>query len=159
MLHLLIVERVVPIQNNNIGYLIYIAHVVLSKYFNNSIHKILPTLTGVQFTILIYLYYHRDKIVTQREITDYLHLRHPTVRHIIKLILKKHLIVSGPLPTDHRQVQLMISNNGNQLIKSHLPAINHDYQQMNQIITNHMDKSSVHNLEDLLTQLIKNFEE
>lgn len=144
--------------SENLGYLIYVAHTVLSKYTNQSIHRILPGITGVQFTILIYLYYHQHQTTTQRDVINYLHLQHPTVRHIIKLMLKKKLLESAPLSTDHRQIQIKLSRTGIKLIKVHLPALNHDFHQLNLLITKGLSGDDQKVFARSLQQLVKNLE-
>ena len=148
----------IEVDADNFGYLIHIVNTLVGKYSDKLIHETMPEVTGVQFIILIYLYHHRSRIITQRMITNHLHLRHPTVRHIIKLMLEKRLIVSGALPSDHRQVQVMISQHGDRLIKQHLTAINRDFIKINGLITSHVSNNDQRILKQTLKQIIKNFQ-
>lgn len=71
-------------------------------------------LTTVQILLLQYLYLNQDKIIIQKDLCDYLSLKHSTVIDILERLEKKELISKK---TDYKAL-ITITEKGKKLVES-----------------------------------------
>lgn len=144
----------------NLGPLIKSANNLIEKELNNQMHDLFveSNLTGPQVALMVYLHESDGREISQKEIETEFSISHPTVRGIVKRLVKQNLITTSTLKSDRRQVILSLSPNGSSLIKKHLLEIYQIMDKINHKITADLSIEEQKKFADILQRIVKRFD-
>ncbi|GBG94303.1 MarR family transcriptional regulator [Ligilactobacillus salitolerans] len=142
-----------------VGPQIKVANTLIEKELNNRIASLITeyNLTGPQITLLVYLSEAQGQTVTQKEVADKFVLSHPTIRSIVKRLEKNHLIELGQLANDKRQVTLLLTDQGAQLLAKHINEIRNVMEDVNRKIVGQLSPQETQELLEILAKIKQNF--
>ncbi len=126
------------------------------KKLNQRVAEILPGVTGAQVGILQMLFVRPERIFTQKDIEQSFMLSHPTTRGLIKRLIQIDLITTTPLASDQRQVQVMLSEKGQQLMATHITALEQNLQEVDERATKGLTPQEKQQLMQLMDRMIEN---
>lgn len=138
--------------------LVKIANTLLEKQMNESVRGIFPELTGPQFVIVYYLYEHDGLEVTQKAVSDRFRLSHPTVRGIVKRLVKAGWIIAEPQADDRRQMVLILTDRARADLTSHRTEVRHALQATGELALNGFSNQESRQLVNYLERIIGNLE-
>ncbi|MCK8607162.1 MarR family winged helix-turn-helix transcriptional regulator [Apilactobacillus ozensis] len=132
------------------------AETLLTKTLDNSISKLFHNLTSNQVVILFYLHDHITSVTRQVDLENNLNISHSTIRGTIKRLIKTGLIETKPMPRDKRQVQVILSQDG-------LNMLNDNKQEFEDIMNDTLKKAvkglgveDIQSFQRINHQIIKN---
>ncbi|MBA1392858.1 MarR family transcriptional regulator [Lactobacillus sp. XV13L] len=144
---------------NDIGPRIKMANTLIEKELNNRVAGAITdySLTGPQITMLVYLYEAGNKTVTQKELADKFVLSHPTIRSIVRRLVKADLLNATRMEEDRRQIKLTLTAAGTAFIAEHVDDIYAIMADVNRQIVRGISPADLERINDGLQQVISNF--
>lgn len=144
---------------DRIGPQIKIANTLIEKEINNRFAELFKqySLTGVQVSLLVYLYDSKGRTITQKEISDTFVLSHPTIRGIVKRLEENNFIFTSHLKNDQRQIVLTLSDRGYELLEQNINEIHAIMNSVNEQIVQGLTDVEAINLSKFLKTIIANF--
>lgn len=143
-------------ESYNIGSKLKILNILVNKDLDQKLKQFSPQLSGTQTVTLLYLFEHHNQTVLQTDLAQILYVSHPTVRGIIKRLVKLNLVSVSKLPADKRQIQIKLSDKGKTFMKSFGPQIQKIFEQENRIICKNLSNTEIKHFNDSLNISINN---
>jgi len=113
-------------ENRDAAFIIKKIHDAIEKRANNDLKKHDITITQVR--VLMFLREHKDEMMTQRDIEEYLGVSHPTVVGIIQRLEAKGFIKCEANENDKRMKNISLTDAPNELF-SILSASRKNYEE------------------------------
>ena len=138
--------------------LVKIANTLLEKHMNECVRSIFPNLTGPQFVMVYYLYEHEGLEVTQKTVGDRFRLSHPTVRGVVKRLVKAGWLTAKPQTDDRRQMVLELTGQARKELNAHQVEIRHALEATGKLALKGFDEQESRQLVGYLERIIRNME-
>ncbi|MGX4644592.1 MarR family winged helix-turn-helix transcriptional regulator [Holzapfeliella sp. JNUCC 80] len=143
--------------NQTLGFKVKILNTLIEKNMNNKVAEVVPDLTHTQMSVLMFVYHSTDSVILQKDLEEILYLSHPTVRGIVKRLVKLNLIEASKLETDKRQTCLALTQEGEQLLDDNHDELEEVLRSSERILDQCMSRKDKQKLIQQLDELIENF--
>lgn len=111
-------------------------------------------ITLSQFQIMIYLEKNKDKEISQKQICDFLKVKHTSLIDVLKRLEAKGFVDREANPNNARLNSVKLSEKGMKLIKE----VKLEKKQMSDVVLQNFSKQEEQQLEYLLNKVLKNLE-
>ncbi|KRM67653.1 hypothetical protein FD06_GL000805 [Apilactobacillus ozensis DSM 23829 = JCM 17196] len=135
-----------------------IADILLTKTLDNLTGQINKNLTSNQVVVLLYLYEHLNKVNKQVDIEKNLKISHSTTRGIIKRLIKLGFVKTKPIPTDRRQIQVVLSTGGLKLLEENKQKFENIINTTLTKATKGLSSEDIQTLQRINQQIINNLQ-
>lgn len=139
------------------GEQIKIVSILLDKYINARMSKVLPNLTPKQTMILLELYDAPHHRLVQKEIENKLRTTHATTRGIIRRLTNSGMVVTSPDPDDRRQIFVSLTADGYQLVNEKRQAIYQVFDEADQKLMKGISQEDQDRFSQILGKIVNNF--
>lgn len=144
-------------RQTNQGEKVKIASILLDKYVNARMSKVLPGLTPKQTMILLKLYEQPDHCLIQKHLEHQLRTSHATTRGIIRRLSQSGMVVTSQVADDRRQIEVHLTNEGFDLVQDKYDQINHVFESADRQMMKGISKEDQHRFAVILEHIINNF--
>lgn len=137
-------------EHEPIGFKFKLIHEGFVSMFNRELKE--DDITFSQVMVISYLDEHKDKKVTQKDISEALHIKHPTTIGLLKRLEEKGMITNVTDPDNRRCRNVTLSEKGLEFVdKRRERRKNTDYY-----LVNGMTEEEIESLRKLLDKVIDN---
>lgn len=137
-------------EHEPIGFKFKLIHEGFVAMFNRELKE--DDITFSQVMVISYLDEHKDKKVTQKDISEALHIKHPTTIGLLKRLEEKGMIKNVTDPDNRRCRNVTLSEKGLEFVdKRRERRKNTDYY-----LVNGMTEEEIESLRKLLDKVIDN---
>ncbi|MCL0312205.1 MarR family transcriptional regulator [Apilactobacillus sp. TMW 2.2459] len=133
-----------------------VADILLTKNLDNQTSQINKNLTGNQVIILFYLDDHKNEITKQVDIEKNLNISHSTTRGTVKRLIKSGFVKTSPIPEDKRQVQVVLTQQGQQLLSKNQSKLEKILSDTLAKAAKGLNDKDIDDLQRITSQIIKN---
>ena len=136
--------------HESISFKFKLIHEAFANMFNNQLRE--DDMTFSQLMVISILWERRDQKVTQKDISEALHIKHPTTIGLLKRLEEKEMVKIVVDPDNRKYRNIAITKKGEQFIEKNKERRN----QMNDLLTHGMDEQEIDMLRNLLDKIIDN---
>ena len=136
-----------------LGYKFKLINDKFTSHNNEGLKK--DGLTFSQIALLLYLEKNRDHRVTQKELCEGLHVKHPTMIGLISRMEEKELLKQTIDPVNRRYRNIVMTEKSEAILQ----RMRQNHEDTNRILTRGFSEVEVAALNALLTRIYKNMEE
>ncbi len=125
-------------------------HEVFANMFNRQLRE--DDMTFSQLMVISILWERRDQKVTQKDISEALHIKHPTTIGLLKRLEEKEMVKIVVDPENMKYRNIAITEKGEKFIEMNKERRN----KMNAILVDGMNEQEIEMLRTLLDRVIDN---
>jgi MarR family transcriptional repressor of mepA len=136
-----------------LGYKFKLINDKFTSHNNEELKK--DDLTFSQIALLLYLEKNKDHRVTQKELCEGLHVKHPTMIGLISRMEEKGLL-KQTIDSENRRFRIIVMTEKSEVV---LRRMKQNHEDTNRILTHGFSEAEVAALNALLTRIYRNMEE
>lgn len=136
--------------HESISFKFKLIHEAFANMFNRQLRE--DDMTFSQLMVISILWERRDQKVTQKDISEALHIKHPTTIGLLKRLEEKEMVKIVVDPDNRKYRNIAITEKGEEFIEKNKERRN----QMNAMLTHGMNEQEIDMLRDLLDKIIEN---
>ena len=125
-------------------------HEAFANMINNQLRE--SDMTFSQMMVMLILWERRDQRVTQKDISEALHIKHPTTIGLLKRLEEKEMVKIVVDPDNRKYRNIAITDKGEAFIEKNKER----RHKMNAVLTDGMSEQDVEKLRTLLDHVIDN---
>lgn len=140
-------------EHEPISFKFRLIHESFAAMLNRELREV--DLTFSQFIVVAYLWENRDKKITQKDISEAMHIKHPTTIGLLKRLEEKEMVKVAVDPDNRKYRNITITEKGEQFIDQ-----NHKRRKFTDSkLTKGMTEDEIKELRRLLDKVNDNLEE
>lgn len=102
-------------EHEPLGFKFRLIHEAFAKRLNNQLRE--EDMTFSQMMVVSYLWENREKKITQKDISEALHIKHPTTIGLLKRLEEKEMVKVVVDPDNRKYRNIAITQKGNDFIR------------------------------------------